>query len=51
MLTAELGRNFVEIGDDVIPGQVEMPGDVGGQYAVASTGQQLRGPADSPVAV
>ena len=48
---AQLGRNRVEVGDQVIPGQVEMHGEVGRQLAVAAAGQQLSAAPDAAVAV
>ena len=51
MLSAKLGRNVIEVGDDVIAGQLEVSGDMGGQRTVAPAGQQLRGAADPSVTV
>ena len=51
MQTSELRRDLVQVGDDVIAGQSQMFGDVGGKRAIAAAGQQVRGTADPSVAV
>jgi hypothetical protein len=51
MQTAKLDGNFVEVGDDVIAGQLEVVNQMGGQRAIAAAGQQLRGAPDAAVAM
>jgi hypothetical protein len=51
MQSAQLNGYLVEVGDDVIAGQLEMVGQVGGKHAVAAAGQQLGGSPDPSVAV
>ena len=51
MQPAQFERDLVQVGDDVIAGQGQMLGDVGGQRAIAAAGQQLGGAADPSVAV
>ena len=51
MQPAELERDLVDVGDDLIAGQVEVAGHVSGQRPVAASGQQLRAAADPPVSV
>ena len=51
MQPAQLERDLVDVGDDLIAGQAEVAGHVSGQRAVAAPGQQLRAAADPPVSV
>jgi len=51
MQPSQLRGDRVEIGDDFVPGQPDVPGDMGGQCAIASAGQQLGAAPEPAVAV